>query len=64
MATFIGLKMLKLLLWLHRQDSWENIELFHVKLTALLNAGHKILNYAKYIISCLLYVLKNKFIWK
>ena len=33
----------KLLLWLNRQDSHENIELFHGKITALLNAGHQIL---------------------
>ena len=37
-------KYLKLLLWLHRQYSQDNIELLHVKITALLNAGHKILN--------------------
>ena len=37
-------KCLKLLLWLHRQYSQDNIELFHVKITALLNAGHEILN--------------------
>ena len=36
--------MLKLLPWLHRQDSQETIELFHVKITALLNAGHQIVN--------------------
>ena len=37
--------MLKLFLWLHRQYSQDNIELFHVKITVLLNAGHQMLNW-------------------
>ena len=36
--------MLELLLWLHRQDSQENMRAFHVRVAALLNAGHQILN--------------------